>query len=116
MTNQSRLKVFLASIAVLGLAGTVFSSDSELSAKGKKIYNGAGGCVACHSKDGTPVVPEAPNFKDAKWQKRKTDAQLTRSIRDGKGTMPKHSGPESDIPALVAYVRSMVRMQTNTPK
>lgn len=116
MTNPSRLKAFLAAIAVFGLAGTVFSADPELTAKGKKIYNGTGGCVACHSKDGTPIVPEAPNFKDAKWQKRRTDAQLSKSIRDGKGTMPKHAGPEADIPALVAYVRSMVRMQTNTPK
>jgi cytochrome c oxidase cbb3-type subunit 3 len=89
------------------IAGTARASDpAALMAKGKKVYSGSGGCVACHGKDGTPVVPGAPNFKDAKWQKRKTDEQLSKSIREGKGTMPKHTGPESDIPALVAYVRS----------
>lgn len=116
-STLARLKTVLAAVAVISVGGTVFSADpGMLAAKGKKIYAGSGGCVACHGKDGAPVVPGAPNFKDAKWQKRKTDEQLSKSIREGKGTMPKHTGPESDIPALVAYVRSMVRMQTNTPK
>ncbi len=116
-STLARLKTVLAAVAVIGVGGTALSADpGPLAVKGKKIFTGSGGCIACHTKDGAPVVPGAPNFKDAKWQKRKTDEQLSRSIREGKGTMPKHAGPESDIPALVAYVRSLVRMQTNTPK
>jgi uncharacterized membrane protein/mono/diheme cytochrome c family protein len=47
-------------------------------------------CVKCHGADGTGSKvrrrqPEIPNFTDASWQARRSDAQLLASILDGKG-------------------------------
>src|SRR5262249_26045223 len=46
-------------------------------------------CVKCHGADGTgkPArgrLPEIPNFTEASWQARRSDAQLLASILDGK--------------------------------
>lgn len=117
--NSVRLRLFIFLFFAL-LFGSVQAGQktepATPAAKGRKVYIGSGGCVACHARDGAPIVQGAPNFKDAGWQRKKTDAQLARSIREGKGAMPKHSGPESDIPALVAYVRSLAAVQTNRPQ
>jgi mono/diheme cytochrome c family protein/uncharacterized membrane protein len=71
-------------------------------------------CLKCHGADGTgsPVrgrLPAVPNFTDASWQARRTDAQLLASILDGKGVeMPpwrkKISGEQAR--SLVAHVRA----------
>jgi mono/diheme cytochrome c family protein len=47
-------------------------------------------CVKCHGADGTgsparASMPEIPDFTDASWQARRSDARLLASILDGKG-------------------------------
>lgn len=85
------------------------AAGDDLAAKGKAIYEGAGNCASCHGKDGAGVLPTAPKFNDATWQAGIKDDAMTAAMKDGtkaaKG-MPKYAGPEGDIPALVAYVRS----------
>ncbi len=118
-----RLKPFGA-----GLAGTAFllallgsglatghvsatrdeSAEKRL-ARGKRLYNGVGACVACHGTDGRPTIPDAPDLTDADWQRQRTDEELSKSIANGKGTMPAFKGSSADIEALVAYVRSLAR-------
>jgi mono/diheme cytochrome c family protein/uncharacterized membrane protein len=55
-------------------------------------------CVRCHGVDGTAErararLPRIPDFTDAGWQHRRTDARLLASILDGKGaTMPAFRG------------------------
>jgi mono/diheme cytochrome c family protein len=74
-------------------------------------------CARCHGKDGTGTegrdeLPRIPDFTDASWQKKRRDAQLLKSILDGKGAkgerMPAWRGKISEEQArsLVGYVRA----------
>ena len=78
-----------------------------------KIF--AKSCAPCHGKEGTPnamfLKQGVRDFKDAAWQKAATDAQIEKSIREGKkGTMmasfEKQFSPE-EIKGLVAYIRKL---------
>jgi mono/diheme cytochrome c family protein len=72
-------------------------------------------CSPCHGKEGEPSAVFAKqgvrNFKDAAWQKSRTDAQIEQSIREGKkGTMmaafEKQLSAE-EIKGLVGYIRRL---------
>lgn len=72
-------------------------------------------CAPCHGKEGEPNAVFAKqgvrSFKDQAWQKAATDAQIERSIREGKkGTMmasfEKQLSAE-EIKALVAHIRAL---------
>jgi mono/diheme cytochrome c family protein/uncharacterized membrane protein len=70
-------------------------------------------CAECHGADGTGSqargrLPKTPNFADAAWQARRSDAQLLASILDGQGKkMPpwRDELGEEQARDLVAYVR-----------
>ncbi len=105
---------FLVALLGSGLAtgrtpATQDESAGKRRARGKRLYNGAGACVACHGTDGRPTVPDAPDLTDADWQRQRTDEELSKSIANGKGTMPAFKGSPADIEALVAYVRSLAK-------
>jgi mono/diheme cytochrome c family protein len=72
-------------------------------------------CSPCHGKQGTPNAVFAKqgvrDFKDAAWQKAATDADIEKSIREGKkGTMmpgfEKQLSAE-ELKGLVAYIRQL---------
>jgi mono/diheme cytochrome c family protein/uncharacterized membrane protein len=71
-------------------------------------------CVKCHGSDGTGNKkrsrwPEIPDFTDASWQARRTNAELTESIMDGKGSAMPPLGEdlgEEQASGLVVYVRA----------
>jgi len=72
-------------------------------------------CAPCHGKEGEPnaifTKQGVRNFKDAAWQKAATDAQIEKTIREGKkGTMmasfEKQFSAE-EIKGLAAYVRKL---------
>jgi mono/diheme cytochrome c family protein len=71
-------------------------------------------CLVCHGPDGTgnlvrPAMPPIPDFTNRAWHKGKSDAELTVSILEGKGTlMPANNTRLSRDQAknLVAYIRS----------
>ncbi len=78
-----------------------------------KIF--ARSCAPCHGKEGEPNAVFAKqgvrSFKDQAWQKAATDAQIEKSIREGKkGTMmasfEKQLSAE-EIKALVAHIRAL---------
>ncbi len=78
-----------------------------------KIF--AKSCSPCHGKEGEPSAVFAKqgvrSFKDQAWQKATPDAQIEKSIREGKkGTMmasfEKQFSAE-EIKGLVAYVRKL---------
>ena len=78
-----------------------------------KIF--ARSCSPCHGKDGQPndvfAKQGVRNFTDQAWQKATPDAQIEKTIREGKqGTMmasfEKQLSPQ-DIKALVAYIRKL---------
>ena len=80
-------------------------------------------CAECHGVDGTgkparELLDEIPNFTDASWPARRSDAQLLVSILDGKGLeMPGWRGKISEEQArgLVAHVRAFAPTP-GTPK
>jgi mono/diheme cytochrome c family protein len=72
-------------------------------------------CQRCHGADGKGVRRRGPDglpdFTRGDWQKQRSDAQLTVSIRDGKGTdMPAYSDRLSakQVAEQVARVRAFV--------
>ncbi len=72
-------------------------------------------CVSCHGADGRGIalraqVPRLPDFASAVWHEQRTDAELTVSIFEGKGTtMPTFRGKldEAQVSNLIAHLRSM---------
>jgi mono/diheme cytochrome c family protein len=94
-------------VAVVALPTTAAAEDAA------KIF--AKSCAPCHGKAGEPSAVFAKQgvraFADAAWQKVATDAQIEKSIREGKkGTMmasfEKQFSAE-EIKGLVAYVRTL---------
>lgn len=64
-------------------------------------------CAACHGEDGKGTLPNAPDLTSSQWQRNVSDAQMTATIKTGKGLMPgwKDQLSEDTIAALVKYVR-----------
>jgi mono/diheme cytochrome c family protein len=94
-------------VALVALPAPAAAEDAA------KIF--ARSCAPCHGKAGEPSAVFAKqgvrSFKDAAWQKAATDAQIEKSIREGKkGTMmasfEKQFSAE-EIKALAAYVRKL---------
>lgn len=90
-------------------AGPAVAADPDAA----KIFGKT--CALCHGEAGQPNETFAKmgvrSFKDAEWQKATTDAQIEKSIREGKkGTLmasfEKQFSPE-EIKALVAYIRKL---------
>jgi mono/diheme cytochrome c family protein len=80
-------------------------------ARAREIY--ASNCVTCHGVTGTGTSHFAeagiPNFADAKWHARESDAELERVIRKGKGKfMPAWEGKltDAEIAALIRFLRT----------
>ena len=104
MTSRTLVLVTAVSIAsaALGHAG---SAD--------QIF--ARSCAPCHGKEGrpSPVFEKqgVKNFTDSAWQKGITDAQIEKTIHEGKkGTMMASFDKQlsaQEIKALVAYLRKL---------
>jgi mono/diheme cytochrome c family protein len=104
-------------LAVLSLSAFAFvfltAARSASAEDAAKTF--ATSCAPCHGKEGTPnamfTKQGVRNFKDPAWQKETTDAQIEKTIREGKkGTMMASFGKQlsdKDIKALVAYIRKL---------
>jgi mono/diheme cytochrome c family protein len=77
------------------------------SANGAELF-AAQKCVGCHGADGKGKLKGSPDFTDAAWQKKRTDAEMIETIKKGHKPMPGYEDKLSaeQINALVAYVRS----------
>jgi mono/diheme cytochrome c family protein len=103
-----RLAVF-ASLVTLAIAGSAKGADPDAA----KIY--AKTCQLCHGPEGQPTEAFAKlgvrSFKDPEWQKATADAQIEKSIREGKkGTLMASFEKQlsaAEITALVAHVRKL---------
>jgi len=101
-------RVALGALAVLAL----LASPAAAAPNGQAIFEKS--CAPCHGKAGAPNPVFAKqgvrDFTDAAWQKSKTDADLEKTIREGKqGTMMASFKTLSDaeVKALVAYIRKL---------
>jgi hypothetical protein len=70
-------------------------------------------CVRCHGVDGRGVwdIPGVPDFTNIRWQKSRTDAQLSRIILEGRGAvMPPFRGALTleEAWAMGRYLRTFV--------
>lgn len=104
---------------VLALAcGVVFATgckresvDGDSHAEARHLYDST--CAVCHGRDGRGGVPSAEgqpaprNFCDAAFQASRSDDELKRAIREGKGPMPPFAPlfDDTQLSLLVAYVR-----------
>ena len=107
-------RVALVALAVSAALALALATPAPAAAEdAAKIF--AKSCAPCHGKEGEPSAVFAKqgvrSFKDQAWQKAATDAQIEKSIREGKkGTMmasfEKQFSAE-EIKGLVAYVRKL---------
>jgi mono/diheme cytochrome c family protein len=107
MLRRTGLAVLL--LAALALPTPAAAADPDAA----KIFGKT--CALCHGPEGQPNEAFAKlgvrSFKDQEWQKATPDAQIEKSIREGrKGTLmasfEKQFSPE-EIKALVAHVRKL---------
>jgi cbb3-type cytochrome c oxidase subunit III len=79
---------------------------------GAALYQSIG-CAVCHGADGkgNPQMKDIPNFADAAWQKKTSDAAMINVIKNGKPPMPAYKNRLTDeqVKTLVAYIRTFAK-------
>jgi mono/diheme cytochrome c family protein len=103
----------LAVGALLALVVVAATAAPAAAPDGPQLY--AKTCAACHGKAGQPGEMFAKqgvrNFKDEAWQKSRTDADLEKTIREGRpGTLMvafRDRFSAEEIKALVAFIRKL---------
>ena len=100
----------LAAVALLAASSAV-AADLP----GADVYRTKGKCTACHGEDGSGQTPAGKAMKAADLRneaiQKKSDAELTASIANGRGKMPafKSSLSAQQIHDAVAYVRALAK-------
>jgi len=105
-------RLVVAALAAL-VAAAILAPAPAAAEDPAKIF--AKSCAPCHGKDGTPnamfTKQGVRNFADAAWQRAATDAQIEKSIREGKrGTMMASFEKQlsaGEIKGLVAHIRKL---------
>jgi mono/diheme cytochrome c family protein len=98
-----------AALAAAGCKGKPAENDTR--AEAKQLFDSA--CGKCHGSDGRGGVPSAEgqpaprNFRDAAFQASRSDDDLKKVIRSGKGPMPPFGAlfDEAQLGLLVAHIR-----------
>jgi len=98
----------LTSILAAVVLSTLVFSFAEENQLGAQVYEKK--CVMCHGKDGVGdtkagKMMKAPDINTAEWKNGKTIADLTKTLREGMGKMPKYEGKLSDeeLQAVAEY-------------
>jgi mono/diheme cytochrome c family protein len=98
------------------LSAAAFGAPRFQGAEGKALYDRL--CASCHGATGAGNGPAAAafktaptNFLDAKFQKERSDEQLTIAVTQGKPPMPGYGKQLSpaQVKSLVAYIRQLGR-------
>jgi mono/diheme cytochrome c family protein len=85
--RKPRLLGGLAFGLLVGLGVTLYATEEHPSALFKQY------CAKCHGEDGKAGTPKgkkikARDFTDAEWQASESDADLMKSVTEGKDDMP----------------------------
>ena len=79
-------------------------------------------CLTCHAKDGSGNTPVGKSLQSADLRspevQKKSDAELTEVISEGKGNMPafKTILSEGEIHSVLGYVRTLASKGDSAPK
>lgn len=111
MPPRSRILALAAVSLALASPAATRAEDAA------KIYGKT--CALCHGPEGKPNETFAKmgvrSFKDQEWQKATSDAQIEKSIREGKkGTLMASFEKQlsaDEIKALVAHIRKLGGVQ-----
>ena|SRR5215207_2125182 len=109
-------RFLLASSLLAGLVVTASGCkrkgvEGDTQAEAKQLFDSV--CAKCHGSDGRGGVPSAEgqpapsNFREPSFHSSRTDADLKKAIREGKGPMPPFAAlfDDAQTTLLVAYVR-----------
>src|ERR1044071_4943352 len=102
------MKRFVLALAIMAM---MLAPLAAIAADGAAVYKAK--CASCHGPDGKGETSIGQSMKPkslASAQGEKTsDADLTKTISDGKGKMPAYKAKLSpdEIKALVAYIRTL---------
>ena len=114
---RRKLSLFGAFTLLLALSpGFVAADDSA----GANVYKAK--CLTCHAKDGSGNTPVGKSLQSADLRspdvQKKSDAELTGSISEGKGNKPafKTLLGEDEIHAVLGYVRTFATKSDPPPK
>ena len=105
--NFSLLAVLALALCFAGTPGPAAADD----AAGANVYKAK--CMTCHAKDGSGDTPVGKSLQSADLRspevQKKSDADLTESISEGKGNMPSFKTMLSadEIHAVLGYVRTL---------
>jgi cytochrome c6 len=97
-------KINVQVLTLVAALAVVFTLCLSANAQSADLYKSK--CAMCHGADGAKAAGH--DFSSADVQK-KTDAELTDVINNGKGKMPKYADklkPE-EVKGLVAYIRTL---------
>jgi len=110
-----------AGVLALGfLIAFVPTSIAADNAVGTNVYKAK--CVTCHAKDGSGDTPVGKSLQSADLRspevQKKSDAELTESISEGKANMPAFKTLISDdeVHAVLSYVRTLASKSDSAPK
>ena len=110
--NWRNFAVSTLLLAALGTAGCKRKEvEGDTQAEAKQLFDSI--CGKCHGSDGRGGVPAAEgqppprNFCDAAFQASRTDADLKKAIREGRGPMPPFGAlfDDTQLTLLVTYLR-----------
>jgi cytochrome c6 len=99
----------LAIFALLVVVSMVIPAAAQDSSAGAAVYKEK--CTTCHGPDGAGTTVgkslQVADLRSPEVQK-KSDADLTQSVSDGKGNMPAFKGniTDDEIHAVIAFVRT----------
>jgi mono/diheme cytochrome c family protein len=87
------------------------SSEGGNRAEAKRLFDSV--CARCHGSDGRGGVPSAEgqpaprDFSDPNFHSSRTDSELKKAIREGKGPMPPFAAllDDAQTTLLVAHIR-----------
>jgi mono/diheme cytochrome c family protein len=109
--GASTLRVLRAGIAGVGLLIAFEGGRAASGATPLEVFRKS--CLECHDTDGKGEAtraeyPTIPDFTDRRWHASRSDAELSRSILEGRGkSMPRMKSKlgSVDVQRMVAFVR-----------
>jgi cytochrome c6 len=108
-----------ASLLIAIIVASTPAASQDVAA-GAEVFKSK--CVVCHGPDGSGNTAVGKSLKVADLRsaeiQKKSDAELTQSISDGKNNMPGFKGDlsDDDIHAVLSYVRTLAAKGDSAPK